>query len=110
MGDELDQPEEDSHELLMPFVVAESNGGPYDDEAFSAGFAAGRIDGQLQTLAGAGGTRSATHLVYTELLPQLELIGMRYGYPTMVTAYSEDYGEWAQVTFVAAKETGVDGD
>lgn len=36
--------EPDEYALVMPFTVVASVGGPYDDDAFAAGFTAGRID------------------------------------------------------------------
>ena len=32
-----------TYELLIPFVAVESNGGPFEDEAFVAGFQLGRL-------------------------------------------------------------------
>ena len=32
------------YELVMPFVVVTSAGGPYDDESYVAGFEASRVD------------------------------------------------------------------
>lgn len=80
----------DEFNLLMPFVVCKSKGGPYDDESFVAGFQASHLDTKLMSAPD-----SLFWTVYTALVPQVDLIAMRHGY----TAVYEptEYSEWTQV-------------
>lgn len=89
--------------LVLPFTVVASAGGPYDDEAFAAGWQGGRLDATLQ-LASALGANNLTATVYTTLLPQADLVGMRHGYtmhatPIPDTDTAPDRYTWAHVTF-----------
>lgn len=85
--------------LLVPFVVCASKDGPFDDEAFAAGFACGEIH---QTLAAAASLGRVTSLrfptVRAALLPQLDLIAMHHGF-TMTGEIDEEFPQWAQVSF-----------
>lgn len=80
--------DETGWELVMPFVVCASQGGPYDDEAFVAGFELGRIDRELAIYA-ALNHASLSFQIRTELVPQLELLAMRERY-TLRTGYEHD--------------------
>lgn len=89
--------------LIMPFVVCQSKGGPYDDLAFAAGYGAGHIAARLE-VAGVLGTDAITYpIVRRELLPQLELIGMHFGFPVIdVSEPSHEVpgsDEWCSATF-----------
>jgi hypothetical protein len=102
--DPLDQPEGGTeYGLLFPFVVCQSQGGPYDDEAFVAGAQFGRIDQALQVAAVSGATRLRV-TVRTDLVKQLELCGMARGFPVLIAEQVEetpDYPampEWSFVT------------
>lgn len=97
--------------LVMPFVVCASNGGPYEDDSFVAGFALGLLDQKLsgmvevariaqahgQDLVGRVQQHEVT--VRTASLPQVDLIAMRYGLAVTVGAGDE---EW---TFVQLHRT-----
>lgn len=63
--------------LVMPFVVTQSQGGPYEDHSFVAGYQCGQIDKMLEILDGKSG---AQFTVRRNLLPQLDLVAMRHGY------------------------------
>lgn len=92
-----DEPVEAEFSLVMPFVVCASKGGPYDDEAFVAGYAAGLIDHALSTLG-----VDETRVVFTVrplLVPQLDLLAMRYGFTMTVERWEEDPDEWVSVVF-----------
>ena len=99
----LDQPESAEYGLVMPFVVVTSKGGPYDDDAFTAGYSAGSIDANL-AMANHLNADRLDYTVRTGLLPQLDLIAMRHGY-TMTrteveaTADYEAMPEWTFVRF-----------
>lgn len=71
--------EEAEYNLVMPFVIVKSNGGPYDDAAFVAGANCGQLMAELQALAA---HRAIPHPRYArpEHLPQYDLIAMRHGY------------------------------
>jgi hypothetical protein len=96
------QPEPETWGLVVPFVVCASKGGPYDDDSFTAGFAAGEIDKALTVLAAAGGDRLRT-TVRTALVRQIELLAMNRGFPVMTAAEveaTEDYDampEWSVI-------------
>lgn len=88
-----DQP---SYELVLPFIVCRSKGGPYEDIAFVAGFQVGEID---RTLATTEQSEVRIEFVYTALIPQLELIAMNRGYPIVEHHPADDAPGWSQVTF-----------
>lgn len=61
--------------LVMPFVVCASQGGPYDDDAFVAGYHLGQLDVQM-----ANGTVDSVVTLRASSMPQFDLIAMRHGY------------------------------
>lgn len=87
--------------LVVPFQVVTSKGGPYDDEAFVAGYQCGEIDAKLAVAAAGGLPEVKLPIVRRALLPQLELHGMRYGYTTMTASPPVVPGleDWCAVTF-----------
>lgn len=92
-----DEDNEAEFDLIMPFVVCESNGGAYHDDSFCAGFHLGQIDAQMNVgLVGPGTALT----VRTPSVPQLDLIAMRYGHAIEV-AVSDD--EWATVLIVSQR-------
>lgn len=75
---------------VMPFVGVESVDGPYDDQAYVAGFQAGQLAGMLDL-----GSKSVDMLAYMPNVAQLDLIAMRKG----LVLHFEDVGDgWAQVS------------
>lgn len=60
--------------LVMPFTVCESQGGPFDDVAFVAGYRCGVVDAKL-----ADGNCEEPVWSHEDELPQLDLIAMRHG-------------------------------
>ena len=62
--------------LVMPFVVCASNDGPYDDQAFVAGYECGHLAARLQFEKPA----LLRLPVRTSSLPQVDLIAMNGGY------------------------------
>jgi hypothetical protein len=93
-----DKPEAEGYELAVPFVVCTSVGGPYDDDAFVAGFQAGQIDQALQA-ASVARASEVRFTVNAELVRQLELIAMHRGFPVMAAEAAEDAPGWSFVTF-----------
>jgi hypothetical protein len=77
--------------LVMPFVVCASKGGPYDDDAFTAGYEMGSLDGLI-----AQGPISLTTTIRTASVPQADLIAMHHGY-IVTERRDEDDGEWSTV-------------
>lgn len=79
----------------MKFIMCQSEGGPFDDAAFVAGFYCGLIDRELVL-------RPRMFIIQcwvpTVLLQQLDLIAMRHDYVTTVQGHSED-GVWSLVLF-----------
>jgi hypothetical protein len=84
--------------LVMPFVVCQSHGGPYEDGAFVAGYECGWLDMALGVVAKVGGT--VERWVRPASLPQLDLIAMHYGYTLVVTNQDDlNQPEWQHVIF-----------
>jgi hypothetical protein len=81
------------YDLVMPFVVVASKGGPYDDDAYVAGYEMGLI---AAALAQAPSDRQAT--IRTANVPQADLLAMQYGY-RYTAERSEDVPEWTHVKF-----------
>lgn len=101
MIDPMDHPEAEGMELAFPFIACESEGGPYADDPFVAGYQAGRVDAALAAAAVVGAT-TATYTVLTPLVAQLELIGMHHGYPHLQAEQASETPEWSFVTFSTA--------
>ena len=86
--------EEDAeYDLVMPFVVVASKGGPYPDDAYVAGYEMGRI---AAWLAQAPPDHQAT--IRTDNVPQADLVAMQYGY-RCTAERSEELPEWTHVKF-----------
>lgn len=94
-----EEPEPVAYGLVMPFVVCESKGGPYDDEAFVCGWEAASIDALL-----AAGPDEVERTVHAGLLPQLDLIAMEHGYMLASQPWDEAPDEWAFARFVKVAE------
>lgn len=77
--------------LIMPFVVCQSNGGPYEDSSFVAGARFAKWDMLLKL-------QPAMHQEYepVALVPQLDLLAMHLGYK-MITEPWEESPEWVLV-------------
>lgn len=103
-GQDPDRAEDPHWGLVIPFVVCTSQGGPYDDEAFTAGYQAGRIDAHLRHAATAGAD-ALTVTARTALLPLLELLAMHHGYPVLTadpigeTPHYPAMPDWAVIRF-----------
>jgi hypothetical protein len=93
-------PQDVNTELVMPFVVCQSEGGPYDDVSFVAGYTAGLLDADLRSAAWARVERGFP--IPTPLVPQADLIAMRHGYALEATPWDDAPEEWTFVTFVAS--------
>lgn len=85
--------------LVVPFVACRSQGGPYDDEGFAAGFQAGEIHRALLMAAPAHAAQVRFPMVRSNLLPQLDLLAMHAGFTIVANASDERFPDWADVTF-----------
>lgn len=85
------------YDLVMPFVVVESNGGPYADEPFVAGYRMGMLDAVLEFL------EPEEHTAYLEpgVVAQADLIAMRHNYVMTATPHDAD---WSFARFVRTTE------
>lgn len=92
----MTEPAEDEHglELVMPFVTVRSAGGPYEDDAYAAGWEMGALDRDLAS----GDIVHDERTVRVTCLAQADLIAMRHGYSLTVTVREHDK-TWAWATF-----------
>lgn len=85
-----------SAELLMPFVVCASHGGPFDDVAFCAGYECGTIAARLEIEQPAVLQAS----VRTANVPQFDLIAMHTGYAIAAAEFDQALFEgWSRIEF-----------
>lgn len=91
-----DDESESGYGLVMPFVVCQTQGGPYEDGAFVAGAWFGRLDSLLEE-----GSREVIVdiAVPSPLVPQLDLLAMKHGYTLTATPWDEAPDEHTFVTF-----------
>lgn len=89
-------------ELIVPFVVTRSAGGPYEDESFGAGVSYG----MLRALVGTG--RAGIHSIMqrTDLLPQIELLAMECGYRMETSTYEGIPDGWTAVDLIKDSVAG----
>lgn len=104
-----DQPEDalDGSELVMPFVACVSNGGPYDDESFTAGWELGAIDMALNVMAPLGATFA--RWIKPGMVEQLDLIAMKHG-RRVAMGDLDDSATWryVELLFPATTDGGSD--
>lgn len=81
--------------LIVPFIVCATNGGPYDDGPYCAGYEAGTIAVVLASLPPE--ITQAERTVRTDNLPQIDLIAMQHGWT--VNAATTEWPEWTTVAF-----------
>lgn len=86
-----------SYGLVFPFVVCASNGGPYDDHAFVAGARFGALSAKAE----AGGQRIESYEP-PELVEQIDLLAMHYGYSLASEPWDGAPDEWAHVVLIKA--------
>lgn len=94
--------DEHTYSLVMPFVVTVSHGGPFDDNAYCAGWEMGKLSTQLST-----GTVSWVATILRANLPQADLVAMDAGWTMTEDAPPEEmssleadaFEQWAHVTF-----------
>jgi hypothetical protein len=88
--------EPEGYDLVMPFVSVASKGGPYDDDAYAAGWAMGALDARL---GGHPHVRPLMHeeTVRTADVEQADLIAMKNGYRMSRT--ESEVEEWVFCRF-----------
>lgn len=86
--------------IVMPFVTVASKGGPYDDEAYCAGYEIGRLDAAL---ARDNGVADVLVTVHTPNAPQVDLVAMRHGF-VIAERIPDDSGEWTTLTLRRHRE------
>lgn len=69
---------DEEFEMLMPFVVVSSVGGPFDDGAYTAGWEMGALDARLAA-AKHHALGCPTVVLRRENVPQAELVAMKHG-------------------------------
>lgn len=90
-------------DLVMPFVVTRENGGTVDGHAFMLGWMCATLDAVLS----ARKLLQLQQYVHPDALPQLELIGKRYGYRlTTDQVDQEGDDQWVLVRFDQASKKG----
>lgn len=65
---------EHGYEMLMPFRCVRSTGGPFEDDAFTAGFQAGMLYQKLSL----PDLAAASEMVYESIEQQADLIAMQF--------------------------------
>jgi hypothetical protein len=98
-------PEEAGYELVMPFVVCASQGGPYEDQAFVAGYRLGLLSAELEEAEGHEDSEVfplPVAAVRPADLPQVDLLAMRYGFTTRAEPWPDAPQEWYTVRFEPA--------
>lgn len=92
----MSEPEpEGEYSLLMPFITVVSNGGPHDDESYTAGYAMGLLDVYLRIGKVEDGVP-----VRQDSIAQADLLAMRYGYS--MTIEPDTWSGWCWATFTRA--------
>lgn len=88
--------EEVTYGLVMPFVAVQSNGGPFDDLAYSAGYEMGLLDALLGDTYTFGDQPRTIRAANRE---QADLLAMRHGWRMTVTEYP-GAPEWIGAHFI----------
>lgn len=95
---------EAEYELLMPFLPVESKGGPYDDDAYCAGWEMAQLHARLKA-ARHHGLQPPAVTIRRANLDQADLIAMHVGavltegFPDESDIDDVTRAEWAYVTF-----------
>jgi hypothetical protein len=98
MDDVQPDPDGVGFDLVMPFVVCRSQGGPYDDQSFAAGWSAGQMWTSLAVGQATGAVEVSPGVgsVRRDLLPQVELIAMQHGYRWVEADPPDPAADWAE--------------
>ena len=85
--------------LVVPFTACQSQGGPFEDDAFVHGFDVGALHAEMQILAAVGATPRARWLK-PGILDQADLFAMHHGY-VMKRGETEPAAGWVHVEFTS---------
>ncbi|NUQ95804.1 MAG: hypothetical protein HOY79_04345 [Streptomyces sp.] len=97
MADETADPEEGEYEMVMPIILAKSNGGEFDDAAVVAGMTCGALEQEL-AIVKALHTLPRERYLDMRLLEQADLIAMKHGYVMKRGEIDEPSG-WQVISF-----------
>lgn len=104
MGDSMsDSMSDDEYALVMPYVVVESNGGPYPDGPFVAGARFGAANAQLAAMDAR--VQEWADTIERELVPQYDLLAMHHGFVMTAEPWEEAPDDWVLVTFRRPADT-----
>lgn len=96
-------PEEDhgdvEYDLVMPFVVCASQGGPFDDGAYVAGYEMGRLDADFEVAAAV-----FERTIRTDNVPQAELLAMKHEWQMESRPDPIYASEWSLVRFAPLQQ------
>lgn len=96
------------YELVYPFIVCESNGGPYEDQSFVAGVYFGMLMAafEAKSIASEVAEDIDERVGFTlpsALLPQVDLLAMRWECSVTLERH-DDTPEWTTVYFSKSEE------
>ncbi len=94
----MSEPEQ-QYELVMPFKVCKTQGGPYDDESFVAGWTLALLDRDLAE-AVVDRLPVTGRSLRPAMMPQVDLIAMKHGYGVAAEPWDEAPEEWLVVDFI----------
>lgn len=108
-ADDLFQPDDEGgYGLVMPFLPVTSKGGPFDDQAYVAGYEMGRIDAILAAAQALGLTPDTHYYVTPDNAEQIDLIAMRYGFACTLDAHQVEGWVSATITAIVPDEPDED--
>lgn len=96
MTEPVDQHIITEYGLVMPFVAVQSKGGPFQDQAYAAGWEMGALHGRLAQLTPEAGEQHHAQMIRIENREQADLIAMH----TQCTAAFTPSGDgWLLASF-----------
>ena len=81
------------YELVVPFTICKSHGGPHDDDAFVSGYRLGQLDCELSALVRKQRPTRWPFTIRHDEVEQFDLIAMRHGFFVQSSEHDET-GEW----------------
>lgn len=90
--------EEAEYDLVMPFVLTNDNGGPYDPAAFVSGYRLGQLDSALALCQTVPLTEPTELVAPPNEAEQIDLIAMKNGYKSSQREYDSD-SDWSVYAF-----------
>lgn len=90
----MTESEEPQHSLVMPFLGVTSNGGPWDDDAYCAGYHMGTIYTRLELEH----PKDYSATIRSADVDTADLVAMKNGYQLRVIR--TDWDEWVTAQFI----------